>query len=212
MTIRSLRVGKFAWPLLAAAALFAGCHHVDNATPGGPTPTPTTSGSGSPTNTPTATGSPSTAPTLPATTASTVFNLNPTGGSVTLSSSGLAGTLVYPSGTFSGTASAQYTLTTVPPSVVPSPAPTGTGIAYFLLQVGTPVAFSAGIYVSPVILPSGYAPGSNFVQTLYDQTTGTAIGTPTTGTLSGSSISFPAVPTAFTANAFDVYLIVVSTY
>jgi hypothetical protein len=54
--------------------------------------------------------------------------------------------------------------------------------------------------------------GVSYVETLYDQTTGAAIGSPATGAVSGQTVSFAASGGAFSATAGDVYLIVISTY
>jgi hypothetical protein len=131
---------------------------------------------------------------------------------VTLSTNGLAGTLVYPASTAGASASGAFTLTTLGP-VVPSPAPTGTSSIYFTLQFSTTIAFQSGFVVSPVTLPASIpTTGVTYQETIYDSTTGATIGTPATGTVAGQTISFAASGGALSATAGDIYLIVISSY
>jgi hypothetical protein len=131
---------------------------------------------------------------------------------VTLSTNGVAGTLVYPASTAGASASGAFTLTTLEPAI-PSPVPTGTSSIYFQLQFSTTIAFQSGFVVSPITLPSSVTTtGLTWLETIYDQTTGATVGTPATGSVSGQTVSFAASGGPFSATAGDVYLFVISAY
>ncbi|MGP6156778.1 MAG: hypothetical protein ACLPYS_04550 [Vulcanimicrobiaceae bacterium] len=208
MTFR--RSGTLAWVLFCAAALgVSGCHKNNNVVPAADiSPSPGASVSAGPSTSP----SPSPSPSLAPGTATTSFTLVPGGGSVTLSTNGVAGTLVYPASTAGASASGAFTLTTVAPAI-PSPAPTGTSSIFFQLQFSTTIAFQSGFVVSPVTLPlSVTTTGVTWLETIYDSTTGATIGSAATGSVSGQTVSFAAVGGPFSATAGDIYLIVISTY
>jgi hypothetical protein len=212
------RSGTSVWVAVCSAALVVGgCHKNNDVVPapvasssaspsasGSPGASPGASASASPSPSPTP------VPTLAAGTATTSFTLAPAGGSVTLSTDDVGGTLVYPASTAGVAASGAFTLTTVP-TAIPSPAPTGTSSIFFQLQFSTSIAFATGFIVSPVTLPASVqTTGLTFTETVYDQTTGAALGTPANGVASGQSVSFAATSAPFNATAGDVYLIVIS--
>jgi hypothetical protein len=143
-------------------------------------------------------------------TATTSVNLSATGGTITLGSGGLSGTLTYPSNT-GGTAAAAFTITTQPLSI-PSPAPTDTPIVFFEFQLSASVQFTSPFSLSSCAFPTSFGTsGLAFTQTVYDQTTGALLGTPMSGTVSGQTVTFgPVNGSAFNATAGDVYLIVIS--
>jgi hypothetical protein len=190
-----------AWSLLCATALaVTGCHK-DSV----PAPSPSPSGSGNPTPTPTPSGS--------GITAQANFTLNATGGSQTLSSSGLSGTLAYPSYTGGTNVPGQYTLTTVEPAL--SSLPSGTPIVYGGLQAGLGVTFSGYFGFTSVTIPTSVVTlsSSNIVsESLYDGNSGNQLGTTINGTLNGQTATFTgSVGTgALPINAFDTYILVIS--
>ncbi len=184
----------------------AGCH-IRNDT------VPPTSPSGSPTDQPSGV-MPTTAPsgTLPDANTSTSFTLSSSGGSVPLSASGVGGTLQYPANNAFSIAGA-FTLSTTAAPAIPSPAPSGVPLIYFDVQLSASVTFASAFTTSPVTFPNSYSTaGATFTETLYDETTGTPIGSPVTGSSNGQSVSFPSASNnAFTANAGDIYLFVISS-
>jgi hypothetical protein len=185
------RRGFFGCFLLGATALaFAGCHHEGGGSvPGG---TPTSSS-------------------FPGLTTSTSVTLNSGGGSVPLSSTGLASTLQYPSNNGGG-GGGTYTLTTVAPAL--PAAPNGNPIVFGELVLTSSVNFSSYFWVSSVTIPTSLLTltSSNQVfETVYDQTASTQLGNAVTGTISGQTVTFNSIgSSSFTANANDTYLFVIS--
>jgi len=184
-----VRRGLFTCLLACASALaFSGCHHFA-AVPGA-NASPTSSG-------------------LPGLTTTTTVTLATNGASVPLSSTGLSATLLYPS---NNGGSGLYTLTTVAPSLPGTP--TGTPIVYAEFQLNQATNFSGYFSISSVTFPTSLVTlsSSNQVyETLYDQSTGSQIGSQVTGTISGQTVSFGTVASgSFAANASDVYLFVIS--
>jgi hypothetical protein len=175
--------------LCATALAFAGCHHEGGGIPGGGG-TPTSSA-------------------FPGLTTSTSVTLNTGGGSVPLSSTGLAATLQYPS---NNGGSGTFTLTTVAPALPGSPS--GTPIVYGELVVTSNVNFSNYFSLSTVTLPTNLVTltASNQVyESVYDQTSSTQLGSQITGSISGQTVTFGSIgSSAITANANDTYLFVIS--
>lgn len=184
-----LRRGLLTCMLSSAAALaLAGCHHFAAVPGSGPNPTSSS---------------------FPGLTTTTSVTLATNGGTVPLSSTGLAATLLYPSNN-SGTGT--FTLTTVEPTLPGTP--TGTPIVYAELQLNNAVNFSGYFSISSVTLPTTLltlSSSNQVYETLYDESSGAQIGSQVTGTISGQTITFGTVASgSFSANANDIYLFVIS--
>jgi hypothetical protein len=144
---------------------------------------------------------------------STTLTLATAGGSQTLSSQGLSGTLTYPSYTGAAGVTAQYTLTTNVPTSAPVP-PAGTAIVYGEFVLGAGVTFSGDFGFTAVTIPTSVVSltSSNIIQeTIYDGTSGAQIGATVTGNLSGQSVTFgsPGIG-SFAASAFDTYYLIIT--
>lgn len=197
------------WPLAALAlAVAAGCHHDTNhSIPVAPTASPTPFGTPSPFPTP------SPVPSTGNVTATETVTVNPTGGTFQLTTSGYSGTLAYEANSASQSAGGAFTLTNVP-QAVPSPLPSGTPVLYFTLQLSSSIPFDSVINMSTVVLPPSIplSASTTVTEDLYDQTTGTQIGTTSIGTVSGQTVQFAPVSVGpFNESAEDVYLFVIST-
>jgi hypothetical protein len=135
------------------------------------------------------------------------------GGSQTLSSSGLSGTLTYPSYTGASGATAEYVLTTNEPDL-PALPPTGTPIVYGEFVVGSAITFAGDFGFSALTIPTSVftLSSTNVVQeTIYDGISGAQIGATVTGVLNGQSVTFGSPGTAsFPATAFDTYYLVIT--
>ena len=201
------RYRAFVWPL-AALALFvaAGCHHdTNNNVPAVPSGTPTPFGTPSPIFTP------SPVPSVATIYAATSGTLNAGGGSLTLTESGFEGTLTYEANPASATPGYSYVMTNEA-EAVPSPVPSGSPVIYFTFQISATTTFNSVFNMSTVMLPSTIVTtGATFTETLYDQTSGDEIGSPSIGTVSGQTLQFaPVTAGPFNANS-DVYLFVISS-
>ncbi len=206
-----MRAG-FGRPLWGAALVLtvfvaAGCHKKSDSVipPVEPTASP------SPVASVTPSPSPSPVGTIAPTSAQTSATLNNAGGSLMLSSNGLSGTLSYPGNTGSASVGAAFTMSTTV-GTLPSPAPTGTPIVEFTLQLSTTTTFTGPLVVTPVSLPSSFSPnGATFYESLYDTTAGVQLGSTAQGNASGQTLTFPgATAGQFSANAGDVYAFVIS--
>ena len=196
----------FSAALLLTAFVAAGCHKKDSVLPPvEATPTPTAAASDTPSPSPSPVG------TIAPTSAQTSATLDASGGSLMLSSNGLSGTLAYPASNASGSVGAAFTMSSSV-GTLPSPAPTGTPVVEFTLQLSDGVTFQSPLVVSPVSLPSSFQlNGASVFETLYDTTAGVQLGSTVQGTASGQTLTFGAMTTGgFGATAGDVYAFVVS--
>lgn len=195
-----------AWSFVCAVALVVtGCHKDSvPATSASPSPSPGPSESVLPSASPTAGGG---------ITASTTLTLVSSGGSQTLSSEGLSGTLTYPSFTPASGVTAEYVLTTNEPDL-PALPPTGTPFVYGEFVLGSTATFTGDFGFSALTIPTSVITlsSSNVIQeTIYDGISGAQIGATVTGTLTGQSVTFGSPGTSsFPASAFDTYYLVIT--
>ncbi len=205
MMIRCRR-DVLAWSFVCAVAVVVtGCHK--DSVPGtsaSPSPSPGPSSSVLPSSSPSPGGGIST---------STTLTLLSAGGSQTLSSEGLSGTLTYPSYTGPSGVTAEYALTTNEPDLPVLP-PTGTPIVYGEFVLGSAVTFSGDFGFTAMTIPTSVVTltSSNVIQeTIYDGISGSQIGATVTGTLTGQSVTFGSPGTgSFAASAFDTYYLVIT--
>lgn len=189
-----------AWSFVCGTALTVTACHKDSVPGTSPSPSPSES------------VNPSASPTGGIST-STTLTVASAGGSETLSSEGLSGTLIYPSSTGGTGVTAEYVLTTNEPDL-PALPPTGTPIVYGEFILGSALTFAGDFGFSAMTIPTSVVPlsSSNVIQeTIYDGISGAQIGGTVTGTLNGQSVTFGSPGTAsFPASAFDTYYLVIT--
>ncbi|HTW83756.1 MAG TPA: hypothetical protein VMD91_06805 [Candidatus Sulfotelmatobacter sp.] len=211
----SVPSGLRPWLLaLAVAVVAVGCHKKDSVVPP-VSPTATPSPVGSPTATPTASPTPTPAPTLPPTSAQAGITVTDAGGSQGISGGpgSLGGILAEPTSSSSGTVTGTLLVTTNVPTL-PSPAPTGTALAAFELQLNSGWVFGSTPYVSEMMLPNGFSTtGLVFYESIYDISSGVSYGQLATSAVTNDDLTFaaPAATGTFTVNALDTYAFVLSS-
>jgi hypothetical protein len=152
-------------------------------------------------------------PASPSVSTSASVTLQPTGGTLTYpAGGGYTATFAYSSNNASsGVVATVTTITNPPSSLVPMDPPAGTTLIAYELTLNSDVTFTIwNGFLSSVVLPQSIQPaGHTFSDYGYDLTLGVASGSDP-GTVSGSTVTFPAGRLSVTLRANHTYLMVLA--